>query len=247
VFPVEKVFTPAYVSRSSGLCSRSWFPASSSSGAARRRCAPPVARRRRASVAASFLGPAQRRRLLLLPLTTPSQVEWKGKTPMGLVAWTTGSLPPPTLLNPGAATAGRNPLAAPAWTARATVAAPPPPLRGRSHRGVARGVKEDPPRSGFDSRASAPDPSACGSPGWRGRPIARPLCDAARLTRRRVQAKEKREEGKGKTETDEWALPSSERSKKKGKGFGCWAVVAGWVAGPARLLGSQRAFGRPAQ
>jgi hypothetical protein len=27
------------------------------------------------------------------------------------------------------------------------------------------------------------------------------------------------------------------------KGFGCWADEAGWVAGPTRLLGPQRAFG----
>jgi hypothetical protein len=52
---------------------------------------------------------------------------------------------------------------------------------------------------------------------------------------------------KGNTETDEWALPSSDTGKKKGKGSGCWAVGAGWVAGPARLLGPQRDFGRPAQ
>jgi hypothetical protein len=62
-----------------------------------------------------------------------------------------------------------------------------------------------------------------------------------------VQAKEKREEGKGKTEADEWALPSSERGKKKGKG-----LVAG-LLWPARLLGRRgywarnRFFARPAQ
>jgi hypothetical protein len=67
--------------------------------------------------------------------------------------------------------------------------------RARSQ-GRDAGVKEDsPPRSGFDPRASASNPSACGSPGWRGRPFARPLRDAARLTHRRVQAKEKRDEG----------------------------------------------------
>jgi hypothetical protein len=67
----------------------------------------------------------------------------KGKTQWGWWRWTTGSLPPPLLLNPGAARAGRNPYAAPAWTARASVAAPPPlSARARSQgRGV--GVKED--------------------------------------------------------------------------------------------------------
>jgi hypothetical protein len=43
--------------------------------------------------------------------------------------------------------------------------------------------------------------------------------------------------------TDEWALPSSERDEQRVKGFVCWADVAGWVAGPAWLLGPQRAFG----
>jgi hypothetical protein len=47
---------------------------------------PPLARRRRAGVAASSLGPAQLRRLLLLLLTALSQMGWKWKTPMGLVA-----------------------------------------------------------------------------------------------------------------------------------------------------------------
>jgi hypothetical protein len=107
----------------------------------------------------------------------PLRWSGKGKPRWG---WWLGRLAlclPPSLLNPGAATAGRNPLAAPAWTARATEAAPLPPLRWRGHRSVWRGGKRGfSPRSGFDSRVSAPDPSACGSPGWRGRPIARPPC-----------------------------------------------------------------------
>jgi hypothetical protein len=72
VFPVEYVFTPAIVSRSSGPCSRllapgSSFPAPSSPGAAQRWRAPPLVHRRCSGVATSLLSPAQWRRLLLPP------------------------------------------------------------------------------------------------------------------------------------------------------------------------------------
>jgi hypothetical protein len=35
-----------------------------------------------------------------IPLTALSQEKWKGKTPMGLVAWAAGSLPPPLAFEP---------------------------------------------------------------------------------------------------------------------------------------------------
>jgi hypothetical protein len=44
--------------------------------------------------------------------------------------------------------------------------------------------------------------------------------------------KEERDEGKGKAGTDEWALPSSDTSKKKGKGvwlLGCWGRLGCWA------------------
>jgi hypothetical protein len=84
---------------------------------------------------------------------------------MGLVAvdnWLSAS--PPSLLNPGATRAGRNPYAAPAWTARAPVAAPPPlSARARSQgRGV--GVKEDfpPPGPGSIRARARPVPRRAG-------------------------------------------------------------------------------------
>jgi hypothetical protein len=67
----------------------------------------------------------------------------KGKPQWGWWRWTTGSLPPPSLLNPGAAREGRNPYAAPAWTARAPVAAPPPLYARAWSHGRGAGVKGD--------------------------------------------------------------------------------------------------------
>jgi hypothetical protein len=113
------------------------FPAPSSPGAARRRRAPPLARRRCAGVAASLLGPAQRRRLLLPPSHGALSGEVERENPNGvgsLDGWLSAS--PPSLLNPGTATARRNPQAAPAWTARATEVALLPPSRRLGRRGV---------------------------------------------------------------------------------------------------------------
>jgi hypothetical protein len=192
------VFTPANVFRSSGPCSRSWFTASSSSGAARRRRAPPLARRRRAGVVASFLGAAQRQRLLLLPLTALSQMGWKGKTPMGLVAWTTGPLPSPLAFEPQRRKGRAKSLRCPGLDCPGVRGGAASSLCAGEDTGARHGGKRgfSFPRSGFDSRAGAPDPSACGSLDWRGHPIARPLRGVARLTRRRVQVKEKGDGGK---------------------------------------------------
>jgi hypothetical protein len=201
------VFTPANVSRS-------LLPAPSSPGAARRRRAPPLARRRCAGVAASLLGPVQWRRLLLLPLTAPSQVEWKGKTSMGLVAWMAGPLRPPSLLNPGAATTGRNPLAAPAWSARATEAAPLPPLRRLGHRGVWRGGKRGFSRPIRVRLAREHARSLGVRAAWLARPSHRALpARCGSVDPPPGKGEGEREEGKGKTVTDEWALPGSERGE----------------------------------
>jgi hypothetical protein len=120
------VFTPAIVLRSSGSCSRSWFTASSSSGAARdaARSSPGTSSARRCGRVLPWAGAAA------APSPAPSHgaltdgVERENPNGVGCGGQLALSLPP-LLLNPGAARAGRNPYAAPAWTARAPVAAPP--------------------------------------------------------------------------------------------------------------------------
>jgi hypothetical protein len=137
------VYTPANVLRSSGPCSRSWFTASSSSGAARRRCAPPWPV---VGAAVWPLLPLGRRRGGAFSFSLSQRsLRWggKGKPQWGWWRWTTSSLPPPLLLNPSAARAGRNPCAAPAWTARAPVAAPPPLSARPRSQGQGAGVKGD--------------------------------------------------------------------------------------------------------
>jgi hypothetical protein len=143
------VFTPANVLRSSGPCSRSWFTASSSSGAARdvARSSPGTSSARRCGRVLPWDGAAA------APSPAPSHgaltdgVERENPNRVGGGGQLALRLPPPALLNPGAARAGRNPYAAPAWTARAPVAALPSlSARARSQgRGV--GVKEDFPPS----------------------------------------------------------------------------------------------------
>jgi hypothetical protein len=109
---------------------------------------------------------------------------------------------------------------------------------------VWRGVKGVfPVRAGFDSRVSALRSLGVRA-AWLARPSHRaPPARCGSVDRPPGKGEGEREEGKGKTVTDMWALPGSETGEYKVKGFGCWADVAGWVAGPARLLGPQRAFG----
>jgi hypothetical protein len=91
-----------------------------------------------------------------LPLTALSQEKRKGKTPMGLVAWTSGSLPPPSLLNPGTANGKAKTPSCPGFDRPGGRGSAAPPSRRLRYRGVWHGVKEVfPVRAGFDSRVSA--------------------------------------------------------------------------------------------
>jgi hypothetical protein len=137
---------------------------------------------------------------------------------MGLVAWTAGPLPPPSLLNPGTATARRNPLATPAWIARATEAAPLPPLRRLGHRGVWRGGKRGFSRPVRVRLARERARSLGVRAAWLARPSHRaPPTQCGSVDPPLGKGEGEREEGKGKMVTDEWALPSSERDEQRGE------------------------------
>jgi hypothetical protein len=88
----------------------------------------------------------------------------KGKPQRGWWRWATGSLPPSSLLNPGAARGGRNLYAAPAWTARAPVAAPPPLSARVRSQGIGRGGKRgfSPPGPGSIRARARPVPRRAG-------------------------------------------------------------------------------------
>jgi hypothetical protein len=90
-----------------------------------------------------------------LPLTALSQEKRKGKTLMGLVAWTSGSLPPPSLLNHGTANGEAKTSSCPGFDRPGSRGSAAPPSCRLGCRGVWRGVKEVfPARAGFDSRVS---------------------------------------------------------------------------------------------
>jgi hypothetical protein len=193
---------------------------------------PPLARRRRAGVAASSLGLAQLRRLLLLPLTALSQMGWKGKTPMGLVAvdnWLSASslafearrrkeraksLRCPGLDCPGTRGGAASSLCAGvvAWARRGGKRGFSSPGPGSTH-ARARPVSRRAGRLAGEAVPCAP-PVRCGS--------VDPPSGAGE--------RERRDEGEEKSAADKWTLPSSDTSKEKEKG-------CGGAGGPHLLLG----------
>jgi hypothetical protein len=192
---------------------------------------PPLARCRRSGVATSSLGPAQRWRLLLLPLTALSQMGWKGKTPMGLVAVDNKLFASPLAFEPQRRKGRAKSLRCPGLDCPGTRGGAASPLCATEVTGTRRGGKRgfSSPGPGSIRARARPAPRRAGRPAGATIPSRVPSPARCGLVDPPPGAGKG---GKGmrerrKTVADRWTPPRSDSSRKRRRGKRL-------VAGPAR-------------